>query len=304
MSTIIAVAGPKGVGKTSLCKYLQFKYEHMLCNVFSKSKSELISPECEIVQFMESGRTNVFAGNSPIWEECFLGSAVSSGIFSFASKVKSISVEVLDLDNDGVFGSESNKNMYTDYEWEKMPLWFRWINSNDRGIRIKSEKGISDISAESLGSIDSEQKLFDFCLAMSGSPIGLRTGKMTNREIMQIVGTDIFRNFFDHNIWSKATVNDIKKSNLSLCLIDDMRFDSEAQCVLNEGGYIIVLDRKYHKKDGHASEKGLSDKNILSGKNVFIVNDYEDIMDKNNKVMSVMYDIINTQVNKSVSISK
>jgi hypothetical protein len=304
MSTIIAVAGPKGVGKTSLCKYLQFKYEHMLCNVFSKSKSELISPESEIVQFMESGRTNVFAGNSPIWEECFLGSTVSSGIFSFASKVKRISVEVLDLDNDGVFGSESNKNLHTDYEWEKMPLWFRWINSNDRGIRIKSEKGISDISSESLGSIDSEQKLFDFCLAMSGSPIGLRTGKMTNREIMQIVGTDIFRNFFDHNIWSKATVNEIKKSNLSLCLIDDMRFDSEAQCVLNEGGYIIVLDRKYHKKDGHASEKGLSDKNILSGKNVFIVNDYEDIMDKNNKVMSVMYDIINTQVNKSVSISK
>jgi len=85
------------------------------------------------------------------------------------------------------------------------------------------------------------------------------TGFMTARSIMQIVGTDIFRNFFDDNIWVNATLRNIEKSDARVILISDVRFPSEVTSLIDEGGYVIRLLRDVCETDSHSSETALDD---------------------------------------------
>lgn len=80
--------------------------------------------------------------------------------------------------------------------------------------------------------------------------------KMTAREVMQYIGTDIFRKM-QHNVWADATIRRIKNENLPLALIADCRFPNEIESIKNTGGIVIKLDRnKYHST--HASETALN----------------------------------------------
>lgn len=290
MKTIIAVAGPKGIGKTSLCKYLQYLHELNRGNLVMQNGQRLAAHD-HVFQFSETGRTQVFAKKGDSSDLAIISDEPDSGIFSFASKVKQISVEVLGLEADGVFGSELNKNLITNYKWENMPLWVRWINSQSRFIA--SEKSTYAKDLNEVSSIKSEEDLFNFCTLVGGKPFGLRTGNMTNREVMQVLGTDIFRNMFDKNVWVKCAIEEIKRSKFSLCLIDDMRFDTEAKAVLSSGGYIINLFKEKSSSDIHESEKGLSDQLVNSNKNIFNVKSGDEIMTKNNIVSSIVDEIIN-----------
>jgi len=80
-------------------------------------------------------------------------------------------------------------------------------------------------------------------------------GYMTVREILQYVGTDMFRGL-DPTIWVNACINQIKKEQPELALVSDVRFENEVKAIQNEGGYVIGLTRspfKEPKKD-HVSE--------------------------------------------------
>jgi len=65
--------------------------------------------------------------------------------------------------------------------------------------------------------------------------------KLTAREAMEIIGTDIFRRLKD-NVWVQATINKIHKDNLDIAIIPDCRFPNEVDTILNHGGYVIRLD--------------------------------------------------------------
>jgi len=47
--------------------------------------------------------------------------------------------------------------------------------------------------------------------------------QMTAREVMQFVGTNIFRKM-KHNVWSSATINKIQKEKPKIAIIADCRF--------------------------------------------------------------------------------
>lgn len=289
MKKIIAVAGRKGIGKTSLCRYLQFRHE-LLRNNLSYSDGNLINCNERIVQFPETGRTQAFVDKSGILYSINFLNTKDSEIFSFATMVKNISVDVLGMSKSCVFGSEASKNNTTEYFWEKMPIWIRWINSKNRSIKIGDSE--VDYSDGIVGKISNEIDLWNFCSANQGFPFNLKNGQMSNREVMQVLGTDIFRNMFDKNVWVKCALSEIEKSKSNFCLIDDMRFDTEAKAVLENGGYIINLTNSSSGGDQHESERGLSDPSIMSHDRVFHVKYCEDIMKKNVSVCSIIDEII------------
>ena len=81
--------------------------------------------------------------------------------------------------------------------------------------------------------------------------------KMTAREVMQYVGTDIFRKM-QHNVWADATIRKIQDENLPLSLIADCRFPNEVEAIKDAGGLVIKLNRNLYNSD-HESEKALDE---------------------------------------------
>jgi hypothetical protein len=84
-------------------------------------------------------------------------------------------------------------------------------------------------------------------------------GFMTAREIMQVVGTDVFRNYFDDSVWVNATLRSIDNSDAKVILISDVRFPSEVESLIIEGATVIRLLRDVCDKDSHSSETALDD---------------------------------------------
>lgn len=65
---------------------------------------------------------------------------------------------------------------------------------------------------------------------------------MTARQVMEFVGTHIFRKI-KQDIWVDATIRQIKKDNYDLAIILDTRFPDEVDAILNVGGYVVRLCR-------------------------------------------------------------
>jgi hypothetical protein len=154
----------------------------------------------------------------------------SCRIYSFADALKKkVCIEVMGLTHAQCYGNDEQKNSLTNYKWENLPTDV--LISNNLGYE---EAGPDRIMYPKL-------------------PFGF----MTAREIMQVVGTDIFRNYFDDNIWVNATFRQIKKDSYRYALISDIRFPSEVEGVLENGGTIIRLMRDVCESDSHSSETAL-----------------------------------------------
>ena len=83
----------------------------------------------------------------------------------------------------------------------------------------------------------------------------LKGSPMTAREVMQYVGTDIFRTM-KHDVWSAATINRIEKDAPFLALVADCRFPNEVECIKKAGGWVVKLERNVYNSS-HASETAL-----------------------------------------------
>jgi hypothetical protein len=94
----------------------------------------------------------------------------------------------------------------------------------------------------------------------------LHPWNLTPRHIMQKVGTELFRNNFGEDFWIKTAkmhierVTDFEKSRDVCIIIDDVRFDNEAQMVKELGGnvYEVIRGNGPVILDNHASEQGIS----------------------------------------------
>ena len=80
---------------------------------------------------------------------------------------------------------------------------------------------------------------------------------MTAREVMQYVGTNVFRKM-QHNVWADATIRKVQDENLPLALIADCRFPNEVEAVKNAGGLVIKLNRNLYSST-HESETALDE---------------------------------------------
>ena len=80
-------------------------------------------------------------------------------------------------------------------------------------------------------------------------------GCMTVREVLQYVGTDIFRRI-DLDIWAKSCIKQVKLDQPELALISDVRFENEVKAIQDAGGFVVGLTRSPFKKplEDHISE--------------------------------------------------
>jgi dephospho-CoA kinase len=81
----------------------------------------------------------------------------------------------------------------------------------------------------------------------------------TCRELMQIIGTDLFRNQLADNIWVNIIKNKIEsdKTNNKF-VITDIRFNNEAHMIKSMGGHIIQIIRDNNQIiSSHISENGI-----------------------------------------------
>lgn len=72
----------------------------------------------------------------------------------------------------------------------------------------------------------------------------LKNWNYTPRELLQCIGTGLFRNQFDKNVWVNALMNDYDISKN--WLISDVRFPNELKAIKDRGGICIRVFRDLH----------------------------------------------------------
>lgn len=140
-------------------------------------------------------------------------------IYNFADPLKKdICMNILGLSYEQCYGDDEAKNSLTPIRWKDIPEYnISWTWSKD----------------------------YD------------PSGFMTARQVMQQIGTNIFRQI-KNDVWSSATINKIQNEKPPLAIIADCRFPNEVEAVRNVGGIVIKLTRNPYNSD-HESEIALDE---------------------------------------------
>lgn len=167
-----------------------------------------------------------------------LGSKISCKIYSFADPLKqNVCIDLLGLTEAQCYGSDEDKNSLTKIAWKGMPDYnISWTWSKD----------------------------YD------------PSGFMTARQVMEFVGTRIFRQM-KTNIWVEATLKEINRDSLDLAIIVDARFPDEVDAILNQNGYVIRLT----KDDFHSC----AEPEVALDKTVYDWNKFSLVIDNQNMTL-------------------
>lgn len=254
---LVAIAGPKGAGKTSLCRLLSAVYAR--ANGLSPSEDPY-SGQWNVDGLLQSHGQ----AHERVILDCKDGNRIHfkiekeiAQIVSFAGPLKTMAEIILGLDPSSIYGDDSSKSGLTQYSWDNHPMWIRWINSKTRSIKSVNTDVCFDAESAVVKSITSEADLWAFCASRGMLPANMRSGRMSAREILQVLGTDVFRNMFDQKVWVNALVSHVKSCGSQLVLVDDVRFDGELEAIAALGGVLIRFEGC--ATGGHESERGVSD---------------------------------------------
>jgi hypothetical protein len=75
--------------------------------------------------------------------------------------------------------------------------------------------------------------------------------QLSAREVMEVVGTKIFRKL-KNDVWVRATISKIEKDNPTIAIIPDCRFPNEIDAIHACGGKVIRLTRDPFGSDAEA----------------------------------------------------
>lgn len=205
--------------------------------------------------------------------------------YSFAETLKDICVEVLGLGWEQCHGTDEQKMTLTDYRWEEMP-----------GV-ISDKNLISGLTSDEV-----RGRLGPYYERLENGFVFHEPGQMTAREVMQYVGTDVFRKMYN-NVWVDCCINQIKNEDTGIGVISDCRFLNEVEAVKAAGGKVIKFTRNFDSGDGHASENDL---NNYDGFDAVIDNVDMSIDEQNQRVLSqlVFWGMTNYLKPKSVTTAK
>lgn len=110
---------------------------------------------------------------------------------------------------------------------------------------------------------------------------------LTAREVMQFVGTDIFRKM-KNDVWAGATIKKILSDKPQLAVIADCRFPNEVEAVRSVGGIVIKLTRNPFNSN-HDSEIALDEINYApSNFDLIIYNENINIPQQNQIVLDFL----------------
>ena len=170
--------------------------------------------------------------------------------YSYADLLKKeVCVNILGLTYEQCFGTDEEKNSITHLKWEDMPGVITTISPAEwRGYMdgVKEYEAITN-------KFDFHERLDDGLDFMHHEP-----GFMTAREVMQFVGTQIFRKMYG-NVWADATIKMIQAEDPNLAVITDVRFPNEVEAIQQAGGKVVRLTRTPFPDDNHESETALDE---------------------------------------------
>lgn len=253
MTQIIGFAGKKQSGKNTCCNFLVMLklLENGVCR-HARLNDEGEIEVSDIFGDKVQGKDWFLFKNPPVNTQAVLEGMNAVKIYALADGLKQCAIDILGLPEDKVYGTDADKMTETHLRWENMPgvipqhIWDVILNGLSEG-----EHGIN--GAESL-------------LERIGTPH--KEGNMTIREVLQYMGTEIFRRMHD-SVWIDALIRRIEKDKPDWALICDARFDNEITSLQERGAIIIGLERDIFKsQDTHASEQvnlQLCDKIVQNG---------------------------------------
>lgn len=181
-------------------------------------------------------------------------------LYSFADLLKqAVCISIMGLSYEQCYGTDEQKNSITQYKWEDMP---GVITPDDIKYMEHDNKVLAEYNIKDLRLLYHEP------------------GYMTAREVMQFVGTGVFRKMYS-NIWADACIRHIKADSSAHAIICDCRFPNEVEAIQRVGGKVIKLTRDvFQGEDQHASEVALDKEN-------YDWNNFDAIID--NQDMSIEY---------------
>ena len=223
MTKIIGLSGKKQSGKTTTANWIigqQMQAIDMVSWVKIDSLGRLIVPAVVNDELVEG----IFDPQSHDPNVQLLLSQMVWPVvklYSFADILKMSAVAIFGLDPAQVNGTNEEKNSPTKFMW---PMFDRFLLENTRN-QIKAE--------------------------------GIWDKPMTGRHILQVMGTDIFRNIYG-NVWVDACLKNIKDDGPELAIVTDCRFPNEVQGIQAAGGKVIrFLRAPFAGHDEHTSETAL-----------------------------------------------
>lgn len=149
--------------------------------------------------------------------------------YSFADCLKQdVCIDLLGLSHEQCYGTDEQKNQPTHLLWENMP-----------GVIHRH------IDDDKFGFADHDYGLYYH-----------EAGPMTAREVMQYVGTEVFRKMY-HKVWAKGTIKRVNKGGSRMSVLTDARFPNEIEEVHTAGGKAIRFTRGEGSDDIHESELAL-----------------------------------------------
>lgn len=185
--------------------------------------------------------------------------------YNFADTLKEVCMAVLGLTYEQCYGTDEDKNSLTEFRWEDMPGVITPVQMRTIGM------GYIEDTSEIPSILQSQIK---------------EPGMMTAREVLQYVGTDIFRKMYK-NVWIDSVFNQIESEQPGLAIIADCRFKNEVEAIKEQGGLVVRLLRNNESTDSHSSENDLDN---FDGFDCVIDNRNLSIQDSNLQLLKFLVD--------------
>lgn len=196
----------------------------------------------------------------------FLKNITGFDLFAYADKPKEFISELFKT-NISYFYNQELKKVHLSFALDRKDFYSHFIKTCSQILSI--EDNVSD-------------KLFDDTIDVftwNGLIIEETEDKLyisaTPRELMQRLGSDVFRSY-DDDFWIKF------RPQVDSLIISDVRFHNESQDVTRIGGIILLIDRKTNtEKMNHDSEK------VDIGSDYIVVDNNGSIEDLENKLKTI-----------------
>lgn len=243
MSKILAIAGKKTCGKTTLCNFLhgyQLKAYGIIEDFDLTDKGKLVIKANTDSGEVAHGQIDIMRRDLEFGEWAAYNMWPFVKQYSFASALKEMCLGLFNIPWESIYGTNDQKEQKIEHlKWENMPGVLTPDKIKNNGVYLTGEYGYPEAvqHLEGLGLIIHPE------------------GMMTGREFMQFLGTEVMRKMYD-NVWCENTIGQVLDEEPQLALIDDARFSNEVQTIKDAGGKIIQLIR-VDNDDAHASENGL-----------------------------------------------
>ena len=233
---IIGFSGRKQAGKNTCANYLVGKILadiNLIFNPFSINNNGQLEVQDIQGNKKYAGVFDITRQSSAMKDFCHDHLDDYIQIHSFADILKQeVCSKVLNLPLNKLYGSDDDKNTLTNIKWKDI----------DKILTKNATKSVVRNNDDSL----------------------------TIREVLQIIGTNIFRSLFP-NVWPEALLRKIMSTHTDLAVITDVRFPNEVEAIQQAGGYVIRLTRTKYPDDNHESETALDRENFDWEKFDFII---------------------------------